>query len=531
MENTNNEKRKLFVYTIIISLITAVSVFLPLFYGIGSTTWWQDVVPGKVDIGIFNMLMDINHTAFLEKDYMICMVIVGWPVLVFGLVSVLICLSAFVKNDDNQVAVYKKLNFGGLILSLSYAVVALVDMIIAIVHHQFIVPLNWVYSVVVGFLYIGFKRHCADYTEGEGAAHSKKSKISMLIAIVSAAAMSVMSVGLVVGLKYDRDLEIVKDGVVYQQGYSGYGGSGEVGYIAVTTQNITDETLVIPNNINGLRVVEIGERAFADAPCKEILLPGSIYKIGQNAFEDCPNLEKVVAPVSVIENSAFSGCMSLETFATSAVEIGESAFSGCAKLKEVFCNNVKTIGWSAFKNCVSLESFTFAPSLTTIGEHAFENAGFTSLTFTKVRTIGDYAFTNCDKLTTVDLGKSVRVVGSQAFYDCDSLTAVILGDVTELQYSAFSACPKLTSVTYYNYSSRQSDAIFVLPASLTTVYDIWGTVFYMGTKAQWDELEKANIFTEKIYYYSKDNPYEDNPDDRNLYWHMVEGVPTVWPKP
>lgn len=62
--------------------------------------------------------------------------------------------------------------------------------------------------------------------------------------------------------------------------------------------------------------------------------------------------------------------------------------------------------------------------------------------------IGDYAFYNCDGLTSVTIGNSVTIIGSSAFYDCSRLAEITIpNSVTSIGDDAFSWCTGLTSVT------------------------------------------------------------------------------------
>ena len=535
MDNTNtNEKRKLFVYTIIISALTAASVFLPLFFGIGG----YDVIPNKVDIGIFNMLMNSDKTVFTDNYFMICMIIAGWPTLAFGLAAVAIGIAAFIKNDEKQTAVYKKLNLGCLICSLTYSLFGIIDMIVGIPFRNYVLPLNWIYSIPIVVLFIGFTRHHANCTAGTSVAPTKKSKIAILSTLIVSAVIVTLSIGISFGLGYSDGETVVVDGITYK--YDRYSNTSITtsGYIVVGAENVNTETLVIPNSINGKNVVAIGEYALAGIPCKEVLLPGSIYEIQGYAFSRCPNLEKVIAQVGIIGNSAFSECMSLETVTTTAGKIGDWAFYGCMNLKNFSGNNVNTIGSSAFNNCTGLASFDFSNNLKSIEYGAFQNSGITSvnLTDTRIETINEYAFAGCDSLTTVDLGASILTISQSAFNHCDNLVSVTIGNqIKEIQQNAFSNCLKLASITYKNYysSSPSTTTIIILPTSVTDIGDLRGTIYYMGSKEQWEKVNtnNNNSFFIKVYYYSYSDPYEKNPDNTSdAYWRFVGGVPVVWVK-
>jgi len=65
----------------------------------------------------------------------------------------------------------------------------------------------------------------------------------------------------------------------------------------------------------------------------------------------------------------------------------------------------------------------------------------------KVTKIGEYAFSNCLGLTSVEIPDSVTEIGRNAFEGCTGLTSVkIPASVTEIGFEAFSGCTALTSV-------------------------------------------------------------------------------------
>ena len=88
-----------------------------------------------------------------------------------------------------------------------------------------------------------------------------------------------------------------------------------------------------------------------------------------------------------------------------------------------------------------------------------------------VTMIGDEAFYNCDKLTSVTLPESVASIGKKAFYDCDGLTEFTIPDsVTTIGYGAFYGCDNLTSVTIGDSVTSIGGSAFEDCTSLTSVY-------------------------------------------------------------
>ena len=66
-----------------------------------------------------------------------------------------------------------------------------------------------------------------------------------------------------------------------------------------------------------------------------------------------------------------------------------------------------------------------------------------------VTSIGDYAFSWCESLTSVQIPEGVTSIGNGAFYDCKSLTSVQIPEgVTSIGDDAFRCCESLTSITY-----------------------------------------------------------------------------------
>ena len=90
--------------------------------------------------------------------------------------------------------------------------------------------------------------------------------------------------------------------------------------------------------------------------------------------------------------------------------------------------SVSGIGEEAFYECSKLTSVTIPNSVTSIGSHAFYGcSGLTSVTIpNSVTSIGEYAFGNCSGLTSVTIPNSVTSIGKGAFEGCSSLTSVTI---------------------------------------------------------------------------------------------------------
>ena len=97
-----------------------------------------------------------------------------------------------------------------------------------------------------------------------------------------------------------------------------------------------DEWVVVPDEIDGIPVIKIGEKAFFDLGIKDAYLPEGLSVIGNSSFEGC-NITSVDIPstVKIIGESAFENCWDLLTVFINFDEntlIGENAFKGTGEL-------------------------------------------------------------------------------------------------------------------------------------------------------------------------------------------------------
>jgi len=158
--------------------------------------------------------------------------------------------------------------------------------------------------------------------------------------------------------------------------------------------------------------------------------------------------------------------------------IGEEAFRNCSGVisggltSVTIPNSVTTIGQKAFSGCNRLTSVTIGNSVTSIGICAFELCGrLTSVTIpNSVTTIGNYAFYRCSNLTSVSIGNSVTSIGICAFDECSRLTSVTIpNSVTSIGDYAFDECSRLTSVTIGNSVTSIGICAFKDCSGLTSV--------------------------------------------------------------
>ena len=96
-----------------------------------------------------------------------------------------------------------------------------------------------------------------------------------------------------------------------------------------------------------------------------------------------------------------------------------------------------------------------------------------------VTRIGNLAFKDCTKITSIAMPDSVAYIGRSAFYNCTSLKSITIPDgVKEIGYAAFSECAGLVSVKIPDNVTKIGDSAFINCANLTKIDVTAGNKYY-----------------------------------------------------
>lgn len=111
---------------------------------------------------------------------------------------------------------------------------------------------------------------------------------------------------------------------------------------------------------------------------------------------------------------------------------------------------VTKIGQFAFSNCQSLTSIQLPSSLTSIGSYAFQGcSSLVSVTFpdSAVFSIGDGVFKECTALKSCVFPKGMTAIPPETFLGCSSLKTVIIPEnIQSVGRSAFQRCSSVTEI-------------------------------------------------------------------------------------
>lgn len=250
---------------------------------------------------------------------------------------------------------------------------------------------------------------------------------------------------------------------------------------------------------------------------RKVVVGDGVVNIGSCAFWKCGVLSaEISSSVTTIGNSAFrSSSLISVTIPSSVKTISDSAFRQCQNLGSVtISEGVETIAQNVFRACTSLTSIALPASIGEVGAAAFfQCQKMQSVTFapgSKQVKLGDNIFTQCYRLISVKLPKSVDCIGEGMFQDCQMLAGVeIPQGAKSIKASAFASCSGMSVV--------------VIPSSVTTIGIAAFSacpltdIYFTGTEAQWNSIQKigdtASAVSKAVVHYNYVPPVSSNPDD------------------
>ncbi len=241
---------------------------------------------------------------------------------------------------------------------------------------------------------------------------------------------------------------------VYEISYETNGGTEKTSNpLTFTIKDLPLKLNDLNNKSNYLFNYWYGESDFSGNPILEITEIGNVTLYAE--YIQCTD-------GLVLEENIDSYTIANYTGSASTVTIPQSYKS----------KNITSIGNHAFSNCMKLTSVTIPNSVTNIGTSAFQYCtSLTSVTIpNSVVIIGSSAFHYCTNLTSVTIPNSVATIGSGAFYNCTSLNKVNTTSIAawcSISFENISANPLYYAGKLYSNSELVTE--LVIPTTVTSI--------------------------------------------------------------
>lgn len=200
--------------------------------------------------------------------------------------------------------------------------------------------------------------------------------------------------------------------------YSCYAYNG-LNTVDVCIDRETTGTVTIPSEVNGFKVVQIGEWTFRMLNgLTAINISDGITTIDGEAIALCENISSIYIPASVtsIGGGNFCSCHNLNSIVVDSKNPVYDSRNNCNAVIETATNKIVA-------GCNTTVLFD---GITAIGKNAFHNVLALS-TFnlpSTVTSIEDYGFYGCRNLQTVVVPKTVTSLGVEPFGVCNGLTSL-----------------------------------------------------------------------------------------------------------
>lgn len=305
-----------------------------------------------------------------------------------------------------------------------------------------------------------------------------------------------------------RAEEVTINGIIYEL-------DREAGTAVLTNGSTASGMVCIPNEVEGCKVIRIGDNAFRD--CNSLTTVRLCYdesgmwvepnltSIGGYAFSGCSALEFFDFPdcLESIENGAFADCSALVEVRLpwEMTSLGAYAFSGCSALEVISLPfALKTLEMGLFRDCVSLKEVNLYDPLERIEQEVFMGcvaleslyipASLTHIVYGVANgTFG--AFAGCESLREFIVSEENNTFASidGVLFNKDKTTLLLYPNahgatysvpagVTRIENTAFQGCYSLTNITFPVGLTSIGEAAFerctsleslVLPAGLVRV--------------------------------------------------------------
>lgn len=244
----------------------------------------------------------------------------------------------------------------------------------------------------------------------------------------------------------------------------------------------------------------IGKQIFSNSlNINAITIPSSITSIDLDAFKGCENLSKVVTnDLAAWYRISFGNAQANPLFYAKHLydssnkeitelvipedlpNINEFAFSNCENITKISLNNNTIASATYTKNTnlgnrfgSGLKEIVLGDNITSLGEYAFYDCqSLSSVSLPNTLTnIGAFSFSNCSSLSSVTIPNSIATIGNSAFQNCNGISKVITNSLSswmQIEFGNGAANPLYYAKHLYENNDQEITEL-VIPADVKTV--------------------------------------------------------------
>ena len=261
-------------------------------------------------------------------------------------------------------------------------------------------------------------------------------------------------------------------------------------------------------------VTHVGSYAFKHVPMYAISIPASVKSLGYKSFAYTDRLKSVYYGGKKTKWSKVKIGFGNSLLRTSTVHYVKSAKSAAALAKKNGLKQStpkKSLRWSVSGTTLtisgsgSMQDYVSDPVATAPWHARYANVITRVVITGGVTSIGNYAFYDFTRLSSISLASTVKQIGVRAFYRCTSLKAIALPNtVTTIRKNAFQNCYNLTAavlprglktISSYCFNQCSNLRVVTIPASVTSIEKeaFWhcyklSKVNYKGSQSQWKKV-------------------------------------------
>jgi len=196
--------------------------------------------------------------------------------------------------------------------------------------------------------------------------------------------------------------------------------------------------VVIPQSINGVQVIKIGDRAFVSKGLTSVVIPDTVTSLGYLSFgyNAISNVE-FSNSLTEIGGRAFCGnLLSNLEIGDNVINIGDNAFSENQLINLTLNNKLKDIGdWAFWKN--SIKEVIIPDSVTKIGLAAFAVNAITDVEIGDGLTEIDAVAFSYNEISNIIFGSNLAIIGEGVFRENQLTSLTIPASVTSIDRYAF----------------------------------------------------------------------------------------------